>query len=72
MTYSLLESKIRTVPEEYLAVIDAFIDGLLIRNSIAEKAPEPKQKRTLGLLKGKASVKFADDFEISPEEMLGL
>ncbi len=72
MTYSLLESKIRTVPEEYLAVIDAFIDGLLIRNSIDEKASEPKQKRTLGLLKGKASVKFADDFEISPEEMLGL
>lgn len=72
MTYSLLESKIRTVPEEYLAVIDAFIDGLLIRNSIAEKAPEPPKKRTLGLLKGKASVKFADDFEISPEEMLGL
>ena len=72
MTYSLLESKIRTVPEEYLAVIDAFIDGLLIRNSIAEKTPAPKQKRTLGLVKGKASVKFADDFEISPEEMLGL
>ncbi len=31
----------------------------------------PKQKRKLGLLKGKASVKFANDFELSPEEMLG-
>ena len=28
MTYSMLESKIRDIPEEYLAIIDAFIDGL--------------------------------------------
>ena len=30
------------------------------------------QKRKLGSLKGKASVKFADDFSITPEEMLGM
>ncbi|SHG46533.1 hypothetical protein SAMN05720766_10264 [Fibrobacter sp. UWH9] len=34
--------------------------------------PAPKQKRKLGVLKNKASVKFADDFEISPDKMLGL
>ena len=30
------------------------------------------QKRKLGSLKGKASVKFADDFSITPEELLGM
>ncbi len=37
MTYSVLESKIRTVPEEYLAVIDAFIDGLMIQYQMKKK-----------------------------------
>ena len=35
MTYSVLESKIRT--EEYLAVIDAFIDGLMIQYQMKKK-----------------------------------
>ncbi len=33
MTYSALEEKIRNVPKEYLAIIDAFIDGLMIHPS---------------------------------------
>ena len=38
MTYSMLESKIRDVPEEYLAIIDAFIDGLMIQTQMKKKA----------------------------------
>lgn len=72
MTYSMLESKLRNVPEEYLAVIDAFIEGLMLQHTMKEYSPVASQNRRLGLLKGKASVKFADDFSISPEEMLGL
>ena len=38
MTRSVLESKIRTVPEEYIAIIDAFIDGLMIQHQMKQKA----------------------------------
>ena len=34
MTYSALEEKIRNVPEEYLDIIDAFIDGLMIQHQM--------------------------------------
>ena len=34
MTYSEIEEKIRKVPEEYLAIIDAFIDGLMIQHQM--------------------------------------
>ena len=37
-----------------------------------EEQTKTIQKRKLGSLKGKASVKFADDFSITPEEMLGM
>jgi len=37
MTRSVLESKIRTVPEEYIAIIDAFIDGLMIQHQMKQK-----------------------------------
>ena len=35
MTRSVLESKTRTVPEEY---IDAFIDGLMIQHQMKQKS----------------------------------
>ena len=38
MTRSVLESKIRTVPEEYIAIIDAFIDGLMIQHQMKQKS----------------------------------
>ena len=38
MTHSVLEAKIRTVPEEYIAIIDAFIDGLMIQHQMKQKA----------------------------------
>lgn len=72
MTYSEIEEKIRKVPEGYLNVIDAFIDSLILQCQTIEAQTETIQKRKLGLLKGKASVKFADDFSITPEEMLGM
>ena len=37
MTYSALEEKIRNVPEEYLAIIDAFIDGLMIQHQMKKR-----------------------------------
>lgn len=72
MTYSALEEKNRNVPEEYLNVIDAFIDSLIHQCQTIEAQTKTIQKRKLGSLKGKASVKFADDFSITPEEMLGM
>jgi hypothetical protein len=33
--------------------------------------PEPKTKRKLGILEGKASVNFHPDFKITEEEFLG-
>ena len=38
MTRSVLESKIRTVPEEYIAIINAFIDGLMIQHQMKQKS----------------------------------
>ena len=38
MTYSALESKLKSVPEEYLAIIDAFIDGLMIQYQMKKNA----------------------------------
>ena len=40
MTYSEIEEKIRKVPEEYLAIIDAFIDGLMIQHQMKKKPSE--------------------------------
>ena len=37
MTYSEIEEKIRKVPEEYLAIIDAFIDGLMIQHQMKKR-----------------------------------
>ncbi|HET8828378.1 MAG TPA: prevent-host-death protein [Pelobium sp.] len=34
--------------------------------------PEKKEKRKLGILEGKATATFSDDFKISVEEFLGL
>lgn len=47
-TYSVLESKIRTVPEEYLAVIDAFIDGLMIQYQMKKNSDYPLVSNWVG------------------------
>lgn len=40
MTRSVLETKIKSVPEEYLAIIDAFIDGLMIQYQMKKTSDE--------------------------------
>ena len=40
MTRSVLETKIKSVPEEYLAIIDAFIDGLMIQYQMNKPSDE--------------------------------
>ena len=40
MTRSVLETKIKSVPEEYLAIIDAFIDGLMIQYQMKKPSNE--------------------------------
>jgi hypothetical protein len=37
---------------------------------VPEIAKQPKRK--LGILEGKATFTFSDDFEMTPEELLGL
>lgn len=39
---------------------------------LVPKSPEKKQRRKLGILEGKASVRFGKDFNITDEEMLSL
>jgi len=39
---------------------------------LVPKTPEKKQRRRIGLLEGKASVRFSKDFNITDQELLSL
>jgi antitoxin (DNA-binding transcriptional repressor) of toxin-antitoxin stability system len=39
---------------------------------LVPKASEKKQKRKIGILEGKASVHFGNDFKMTEEEFLGI
>lgn len=39
---------------------------------LVPKAPAKKQRRRIGILEGKASVRFSKDFEITDEDLLKL
>lgn len=88
MPIAVLERKLHAVPEQYFEQVSAFLDLLLsLPNQTEQKSSghpilglaKGKSQSSaelkylpLGFLKGKAKVSFSDDWEITPEELLGL
>ena len=66
-------SLIDALPPNKIEYVIQFTKFLSQQEPIEKKVPIAKKKHLpLGFLKGKAQVQFADDWEMSEEELLGL
>ena len=67
-----LEAQKASLAREILCMEDETIVNnmwLMLKTVYQQRKP---QKREIGFLKGKAKVTFHDDWEMTPEELLGL